>query len=299
MTISTPKSFIHVAKLCAATALVLASTASLAASESDKLQLAYQATFPNGSLEPSVNDLDIEGPMLTSSTLGADSNPTFTSLPGELFISVTRPVDTPAGVVASAVVSVTPVNFGPGSISRVSATFRAPFGPLVTGGWAVQVYSRTGGQDDLSTETRVAATLRVQPGGEVRLNVPQIDSGGAPSTTFMVLPVEILDDIFLSPKPFTLDLTIDRTAGTGNAKLTVGNHVFRHPFDLKVFPVNDEPTISAMGAGVAMNGSSGQTVSVHLREFRIYAPSSSNANAAETCSEAFVGFNCRAVPEPH
>jgi hypothetical protein len=281
--------------------MIIGSSVPAAAMQGDRLQLAYEATFPNGSLEPSVNHLGIEGPMLTSSTLGSNSNPTFSSLPGELFIGVTRPVGTATGVVASAVVSATPVDFGPGSISRVSATFRAPLGPLVSGGWAVQVYARTGGQDDLSTQTRVSATLRVQPGGEFRLNVPQIVSG-VTSTTFMVLPVEILDDIFstMSPtKPFTLDLSIDRTAGTGEAKLTVENRVFRLPFVLTVFPVNDEPTITAMGAAVAMNGSSGQTVTVHLREFRIYASLSPNANAADTCSEAFAGFNCRSVPVPN
>jgi len=235
---------------------------------SDKLQLAYQATFSNGSFQPSVDHLDI-GPMLTGHSPIA-VNPKFEPLPGEIFISVTRPNGFPNSVTATACMFATPVNFGPDSVSRVSATFRAPVGPMATGGWAVLVEASTGDQHDLSTETRVAATLRVPPGGEIRLNVPF----GATSPTFMALREEIRDDIFssVSPKPFTLDLTIDRIAGTGKAELAVENDVFSLDFILQDFGVNGGPTITAMGAGVGMGASPGQTVSAHLRDFRIFVP---------------------------
>lgn len=237
--------------------------------QSDKLQLAYQATFPNGSFEPSVDHLGI-GPMLFGHSPIA-VNPTVEQLPGELLISVTRPQSFPNTVTATAAMFATPVNFGPASVSRVSATFRAPVGPMTTGGWAVMVEASTGDQHDLTNETRAVATLRVPPGGKIRLNVP---FGATTTTTFKELGEEIRDDIFssVSPKPFTLDLTIDRIAGTGEAVLTVENHRFPLPFMLKDFLANGGPTIRAMGAGVGMGASPGQTVSVHLRDFRIFVP---------------------------
>jgi len=237
--------------------------------QSGKLQLAYQATFPNGSFQPSVDRLGI-GPMLTGHSPIA-VNPTFEPLPGELFISVTRPDNQPNTVTATACMFATPVNFGPGSVSRVTATFRAPLGPMTTGGWAVLVQASTGDQHDLTNETRVVATLRVPPGGEIRLNVPF----GATTPTFLVLPTEIRDDVFssVSPRPFTLDLTIDRVAGTGKAELTVENDVFSLPFTLQGLGATDGRIIKAMGAGVGMGASPGQTVSVHLRDFRIFVPS--------------------------
>ena len=236
--------------------------------QSGKLQLAYQATFPNGSFQPSVDHLDI-GPMLIGHSPIA-LNPTVEQLPGELLISVTRPNGFPNSVTATAGMFATPVNFGPGSVSRVSATFRAPVGPMVTGGWAVLVQASTGDEHDLSNETRAVASLRVPPGGEIRLNVPF----GATTPTSRVLPTEVRDDIFssASPKPFTLDLTIDRIAGTGKAELTVENDVFSLPFILQDLEANDGPTITAMAAGVGMGASPGQTVSVHLRDFRIFVP---------------------------
>lgn len=234
---------------------------------SEKLKLAYQATFPNGSFEPSVDHLGI-GPMLFGHSPIA-VNPAVEPLPGELLISVTRPNSFPNTVTATAAMFATPVNFGPGSVSRASATFRAPVGPMVTGGWAVMVEASSGDEQDLSNEKRVVATLRVPPGGEIRLNVPF----GATTQTFLVLPTEIRDDIFssVSPKPFTLGLTIDRIAGTGKAELRVEDDVFFRDFILQSLGA-DGPTIGAMAAGVGMGASPGQTVSVHLRDFRIFVP---------------------------
>jgi hypothetical protein len=268
--IRTPASFFNASTLCAAALMMFATAAPAAAQQADRLQLGYLVNFANGSLEPSANHLGISGPMLTTSSLTA-SNPTFAPLPGELLIGVTRPAGLQNGVSVGAGVFATPVNFGPGSVSRVSATFRAPIGPSF-GGWAVGVQGRTGGQHDLSPETKVVATLRVEPGGELRLNVPL----GATEPTFVRLPRRIRNEIFsaASPKPFTLDLTIDRMTGTGRAELTTGNDVFSVSFVLKDFRAHGGPTITAMGAavGVANNGAAGQPLSVRLREFRIYAP---------------------------
>ena len=56
-----------------------------------ELQLAYQASFPNGSLDSSIDKLGI-GTMLAGDTGIADSNPIIEKRPGELFLSITRPV---------------------------------------------------------------------------------------------------------------------------------------------------------------------------------------------------------------
>jgi hypothetical protein len=231
------------------------------------LQLAYQATFPNGSTQASVDHLGV-GPMQLGSSLIANSNPTFAQLPGELFMSVTRPVGLPASLFVSAGAFATPVDFGPGSISRASATFRAPIGPLAAGGWAVAVIARTGGQNNLNSDTLVVATLNMRPGGVLRLNVPF----GATTSTFVVLPMSVRDEIFsaVSPRPFTIDLAIDRLTGAAKAELTVENNVFSLPFVLAAFRANGGPTITAMGAAIANANAAGQTVSVHLRDFRIY-----------------------------
>lgn len=230
------------------------------------LPLAYQTSFPNGSLQPSVDRLNA-GPMITGDSNTANSNPMVTRLPGELLISVTHPADLPTTTVASAGVFVTPVNFGAGSISRVSATFRAPIGPLALGGWAVALAARTGDQDDLAAETRVTVTLRAVPGGVLRLNIPS----GSATRTFADLPTAVRDEIFsaVAPRPFTLELSIDRSTGLAQATLTVENKVFPLSFALSDFGASG-PVITAVGATVANAGAAGQTVSVHLRDFEIY-----------------------------
>jgi hypothetical protein len=53
--------------------------------------------------------------------------------------------------------------------------------------------------------------------------------------------------------------------------LTVGNDMFSLPFVLSDFLPNGGPSITTMGAGIAVNSNGpGQTASVHLRDFRIY-----------------------------
>lgn len=236
--------------------------------DSAELRLVYQATFPNGSLQSSVDHLGV-GPMQMGDTLIANSNPTFARRPGELFISITRPVSLSSDLVVAQSAWATPVDFGPGSVSRISVTCRAPVGPLPGGGFAIGLVAKTGGKDDLASEPRIAVTVNVRPGFLVRLNVPF----GSTGPTAMVLPTAVSEEIFAasSPKPFTLDLSIDRMNGTGKAELKVENNVFTLPFVLSDFLADDGPTITAVGAGIAVNANGpGQTASVHLRDFRIY-----------------------------
>lgn len=229
------------------------------------LQLAYLATFPNGWPQASVDRLRI-GAMVFGDSQIANSNPTFQRLPGELYMSITRPTGL-SGPVVSAGAFATGLNFGPGSVSRVTATFRAPMGSLATGGWAVGLTERTGDQNDLNSDTRVSATLNVRPGGVVRLNVPF----GSTAPTSVVLPTAVRDAIFAAvPQPFTLDLTVDRIAGSGAATLTVGDNAFPLTFTLSDFVANGGPVITAAGPSIANASAAGQTVSVHVREFRMY-----------------------------
>lgn len=236
---------------------------------SAELNLAYLATFPNGSLKPSVDKLNA-GPMVPGDTLIPNSNPAFAPLPGEYLVGITRPVALSPDVIPAATIWATPVNFGPGSISRIRATFIAPVGPYATtGGFAMGLVAKTGGKDDLADEPRIAVTVNVRPGQLVRFQVPF----GSVETSNTPLPQAVKDAIFSAtdPQPFTIDLTIDRIAGTGTAKLTVIDQVFSLSFHLADFLADSGPTITAAGPGIAVNANGpGQTASVHVRDFRIY-----------------------------
>lgn len=233
-----------------------------------ELNLAYLASFPNGSLEPSLDKLNT-GPMVPGDPLIPDSDPTVSAGPGEVIVSIHRPLGLSPDDIPSESLF-TPVNFGPGSIVRIKATFIAPVGPYATtGGFAIGLGGRTGGKDDLSTETRVFTTINVRPNQLVRLNVPF----GSAETANMVLPQDVKDAIFstTNPQPFTLELTIDRKQAKGTAKLMVIDQVFSLDFTLADFLADSGPVITAVGAGIAVNSNAtGQSASVHVRDFRIY-----------------------------
>jgi hypothetical protein len=232
-------------------------------------RLAYEASFPNGSLDPAVDKLNA-GPMVPGDPLIPESNPTVSAAPGEVVVSIHRPVGLSPDLIPSESIWATPVNFGPGSVVRLRATFRAPVGPIPGGGFAFGLNARTGARDDLATETRIATTINVRPGFVVRFNVPF----GAVETTNMTLPQGVKDAIFSTtdPQPFTMELTIDRELGKGTAKLTVADQVFSLKFTLSDFLADGGPVITAVGPGIAVNSNGpGQTASVHVRDFRIYA----------------------------
>lgn len=234
-----------------------------------QLALAYEASFPNGSLAPSLDKLNV-GPMVPGDPLIPDTNPTVSFAPGEAVVSVHRPLDLSPDAIAAESLWATPVNFGPGSVVRIKATYRAPVGPLPGGGFAIGLVARTGGKDDLPTETSIAVTVNVRPGFLVRFGA----ANGNVDPARVVLPGDVKTAIFSStdPQPFTIDLTIDRVHGTATAKLTVIDQVFTVPFVLSDFLANGGPTITAVGPGIAVNSNGpGQTASVHVRDFRIYA----------------------------
>jgi len=234
-----------------------------------ELNLAYLASFPNGSLKPSLDKLNA-GPMVPGDPLIPDTAPTVSAGQGEVVLSVHRPLGLSPDDIPSESIF-TPVNFGPGSIVRIRATFIAPVGPYATtGGFAIGLGGRTGGTDDLATETRVFTTVNVRPNQLVRLQVPF----GAVETTNTTLPQDVKDAIFSTtdPQPFTIELTINRKEGTGTVKLSVIDQVFVLPtFHLADFLADGGPVITNVGPGIAVNSNGpGQTASVHVREFRIY-----------------------------
>ena len=232
------------------------------------LQLAYSASFPNGSLKPSLDRLNA-GPMVPGDPLIPDSNPTVSAAPGAVVISIHRPLGLSPDQIPSESIFA-PVSFGPGSVVRIKATFIAPVGPYATtGGFAIGLGGRTGGKDDLANETRVFATVNVRPNQLVRFQIPF----GAVEDRNTVLPQAVKDAIYSTtdPQPFTVELTIDRKQGKGTAKLTVIDQFFSLDFTLEDFLAGSGPTITNVGPGVAVNANGpGQTASVHIRDFRIY-----------------------------
>jgi hypothetical protein len=232
------------------------------------LQLAYSASFPNGSLKPSLDRLNA-GPMVPGDPLIPDSNPTVSAAPGAVVISIHRPLGLSPDQIPSESIFA-PVSFGPGSVVRIKATFFAPVGPYATtGGFAIGLGGRTGGKDDLANETRVFATVNVRPNQLVRFQIPF----GAVEDRNTVLPQAVKDAIYSTtdPQPFTVELTIDRKQGKGTAKLTVIDQVFSLDFTLEDFLAGSGPTITNVGPGIAVNANGpGQTASVHVRDFRIY-----------------------------
>ena len=235
---------------------------------STEFQLAYLASFPNGSLEPALDKLNA-GRMVPGDPLIPDSNPTISAAPGAIKVSIHRPIGLSPDQIPSESVFA-PVDFGPGSVVRISATFIAPVGPYTTtGGFAIGLGARTGGKDDLATETRVFATVNVRPNQVVRFQVPF--GSVEPRNTF--LPQDVKDAIFSTtdPQPFTIEMTIDRKLGTATVKLLVIDQVFTLDFTLADFVADGGPTITAVGPGIAVNSNGpGQTASVRVREFRIY-----------------------------
>jgi hypothetical protein len=231
-------------------------------------KLTYLASFPNGSLEPALDKLGA-GPMVPGDPLIPGSNPTVSAAPGGVEVSIHRPVGlSPADIPSESIFA--PVDFGPGSVVRISATFIAPVGPYATtGGFAIGLGARTGGKDDLATETRVFATVNVRPNQVVRFQVPF----GSVETRNTVLPQVVKDAIFSTtdPQPFTIEMTIDRKLGKATVKLMVIDQVFPLEFTLADFLADGGPSITAVGPGIAVNSNGpGQTASVRVREFRIH-----------------------------
>jgi hypothetical protein len=241
--------------------------APMSANASQGLRLVYHATFGNGSLDSGVDPLGL-GPMKPGDSQIANSSPTWTVEQGGITLGVTRPTVTVTGPV-SAGLFVTPVDFDQGSVLGLRATFVAPAGPHETGTqFAVTLGARTGDEDDLFAETRNAVTFQVRANG-ARLNVV----GASPPVNLPNMPQKAYDAIFdpVHPHSFTLEFVIDRLSGAGEATLIAKHWIQSVPFQPSAFKALSGPDITAVGVSIAAASGSGQTASVRVTDFQIFA----------------------------
>jgi hypothetical protein len=186
------------------------------------------------------------------------------------------------------------VHFDVGSRFKLRATYIAPVGPQGTVQWAVGLNAKTGDEDDLPNDTRLAATLQSR-GSVARLGV----NGLATPPNLPFLPQDIFDAIYspTDPQPFTLELEVDRITGAGTASLKVGDTVVSHDFQTSAFQEDSGPAITSVGPSIAIVNAPGQSATVRVRDFEIYAPKPAEANpAAAGCPPGWAEFNCRAAP---
>ena len=230
------------------------------------LQLAYLATFGNGSLKSSVDRIGV-GALKSGGSQVANSNPLWTPQTGRILLGITGPA---AGGPVSAGLFATPVNFATGSIFGLRATFHAPIGSHEAGAqWAVSLGARTGGEDDLPAETRVAATFQIRADG-ARLNAV----GAITPINLPNVHQDVYDAIFnpTDPEPFTLELLIDRVTGASNVTLKAGGFVIARNFQPAGFPPNAGPAITAVGPSIAITKGPGESASVQVSDFEIFLP---------------------------
>jgi len=271
--------------------LLIGSAVTVAAGPFEKLQLAYHATFGNGSLDSGVDTLGV-GELVLSDADVDGSDPEWTPSNGEYLLEVTRPEGPVVGPVAAGIFAV-PLVFGTNAVVGAEATFIQPTGPHDSAAqWAVTVGARTGGEKDLASELRTVATVTVR-GSTARLNVV----GASPSVNMPNMPQAMYDAIFDpdDPKPFTIRLLINRKTGIGHASITVKGMTSETTFQSGPFPAGSGPDITAIGPTIANARSVGQRVSVRLRDFKIFTEgAAANSIFADDCP---ADFGCRRWPK--
>ena len=250
----------------------------------------YHANFLDGSLSPDIDELGVGALQFGFSDWTPGEHPPFPTFDDRgLLLRVEQYADWQATDFATAGVYALPLN---GYFDRqpftIQGTFVGPFGPFSGVTWAVGIVARTGLQIDSIEETQCVATLQFNPpnknpppptlDGTARLNVPF----GAESHTPVVLPAIAYDEIVgrnpihgvaVDPVPFVFGLSIDPLSGLGNPFLTVGEQTFSpvQPFVLSAFQENSGKSINAIGTVVANSSAVNEIVSVHVRDFEIYA----------------------------
>ena len=270
-------------------AITVAAPASAARFED--LQLVYHATFANGSLESEVDPLNI-GALKLGSSGEVGINPSWVPSQGDYLVTLTRPASL-TGPAVLAGLDATPVNFDVGSVVGLRATLVAPRGPHgSTDIWAIALAVEPGGANPEIVNPSAAVTLQVR-GATARFNTP----GASPFVNLPNMPQEVYDAIFnpTDPQPFTLELLVDRKTGRGEASLKVGDAVFSRTFEFFVFKPDSGPAITDIGVHIGIPNSSGQPVSVRLRDFQIFT-SKRNSGAASSDPLCPPEFGCRLAP---
>jgi hypothetical protein len=189
---------------------------------------------------------------------------------------VKAPMEIPEGETPSVGLFSTGLDYGPGSVFSVRATFRRPKGPHLpptseyTNAWAVGVAARTGGLEDSASHTRLTATFRVRNDIAV-LNVQGINETLSPDD--IRIDPAVYEKIFsdVTPEFFSIELFVDRRAGSGKAVLTAGTYSKTVPFTMKDFLKDSGPTVQTVGAALANCCAPGETVNVEVSDFQISA----------------------------
>lgn len=239
------------------------------------LKLAYHAIFPGGSLNCFMDRIhSTPQPPLQGDGQVAGQASSYTAGTQGILLRLTTPDPIPPipgdpGNTQTSSVGLfsTGLSFGPGSFFSARATFVRPNGPFGGKSWAVALNARTGGKDDLGTETRLNMTVRFK-GGAATLNAFE---AGDPRGS-VPIPTSTYNAIVNSSQPFTLELMVSRITGKGAAVLTTaGADPLYLKFALSTFGSASGPTISAVGPALANCCAAGKTASVELTDFQILA----------------------------
>lgn len=245
------------------------------------LKLAYHAIFPGGSFNCFMDRIH-STPQALERGDGqvADQTSSFTAGTQGIVLHLTTPNPIPlipgdadANTQTSSVgLFSTGLSFGPGTFFSARATFMAPKGPFGGKAWAVALNARTGGKQDLGTETRLNTTLRFK-GDAATLNA--FEAGVARGST--PVPMGTYNSIVGSSRPFTLELMVSRITGKGAAILTTpGAAPLYLTFGLSTFGSTSGPAISAVGPALANCCAAGKNASVQVTAFQILVHPSRN-----------------------
>jgi hypothetical protein len=272
-----------------ATSLACVTTAK--AERFEDLQLVYHATFANGSLESAVDPLNI-GVLQLGNSGEAGIDHSWVPSKGDYLVTLTRPASL-TGPAVLAGIDATPVNFNVGSVVGLRGTFIAPTGPHnSTDIWAIALAVAPGGANPLVLNPSASATFQVRGAG-ARFNTP----GASVPANLPNVPQSVFDAIFdpVDPQPFILELLVDRKTGRGEASLKVGEAVFSRTYEFAVFKADSGPAITDVGVHIGIINSSGQPVSVRIRDFQIFT-SKQGSDAGSDDSLCPSEFGCRLVP---
>lgn len=233
------------------------------------LELSYLASFPSGSLDPSVDKTGL-GPMMLGHTDAADINAVAEPQSGAYRFGVTNPNATLRETYSGAFL--TPVDFGPGTLFSVRATYIGPEGPFPAAGvlWAVGLMVRTGGAVADANEPRAGVTLQVRGGG-LRLNMP----GAETPLNLPNMPQDRFDAVFdpNDPAPITLELVVNRITGVTDSSVKIGDFPpVLGSCKLKDFKAESGPAITAVGPAIAVAAPPGARAFVQVRDFRLSLP---------------------------
>lgn len=245
-----------------------------------EFQVVYRAVFQEGSIGCCFVDRIHDAPQPLAkgqgNVAGAIEDVLVASDSDRIGLVVKAPMPIPKGETPSVGLFSTGLDYGPGAVFSVRATFRRPKGPHLpptpeySNAWAVGVAARTGDLEDSALQTRLTATFRVRNDIAV-LNVQGINE--TLSLDDIQIDPTMYEKIFsdVSPQFFSIELFVNRSAGAGKAILTAGTYSKTVPFTMKDFLKDSGPTVQVVGATLANCCAPGETAKVEVTDFQISA----------------------------